>query len=47
MYFRILRMVFQTNDEATVKTTLSKLPPQYIKPLVDELSLLMQRKLVQ
>ncbi|XP_063698857.1 WD repeat-containing protein 43 [Culicoides brevitarsis] len=42
----ILRTVFQTSDVEGIRTTLSKLPPQYIKPLVHELSLLMQMKTV-
>uniref|UniRef100_A0A336KSR8 CSON015286 protein n=1 Tax=Culicoides sonorensis TaxID=179676 RepID=A0A336KSR8_CULSO len=40
----ILRTVFQTKDPDAVRSTLEKLPPQYIKPLVNELSLLMQKK---
>lgn len=40
----ILRTVFQTMDEETVRITLAKLPPQYTQPLIRELSQMMLMK---
>lgn len=41
----ILRTVFQTTDPETVRTTLSKLPPQYVRPLIYQLSQMMLLKM--
>lgn len=45
--FRILAEIFSTNDNHLVRSTLQKLPPQYIGSLVNELTALMHQKIDQ
>lgn len=43
--FSILAEIFSTNDNHSVRSTLQKLPPQYIGSLINELTALMQQKI--
>uniref|UniRef100_A0A182NPB5 Small-subunit processome Utp12 domain-containing protein n=1 Tax=Anopheles dirus TaxID=7168 RepID=A0A182NPB5_9DIPT len=40
----LLRNVFAVDDADKIRQTLSRLPPQYVSPLLNELSLMMQMK---
>uniref|UniRef100_A0A1B0EZ96 Small-subunit processome Utp12 domain-containing protein n=2 Tax=Phlebotomus papatasi TaxID=29031 RepID=A0A1B0EZ96_PHLPP len=42
---KILQDVLLTKDKNSIRTTLKYLPPQYIRPLINELTTLMQKKL--
>jgi hypothetical protein len=46
-HLRILKLVFQQQEEEIVALTLTQLPPQYVGTLVNELSIWMQKKGVQ
>lgn len=45
--FSILRNVFATSEEKVVRSTLQRLPPQYVAALVEELTALTQQKTVK
>lgn len=43
-FYRILRNVFAKTEEKVVRSTVQRLPPQYVASLVEELTSLTQQK---
>lgn len=43
----LMRIVFLNQEEQVIRSTLQRLPPQYLRPLVKELTLLAQKKSIK